>query len=103
MAWITFTERDRGDDERHGTPAGARRHSEAGEPPCEACRAAKSEYDRRYRAANDKKRMNRLHAKAQNRAERDLRRAHLDEYRALYLEHKRQLIAEHIRENGGAQ
>lgn len=102
MARITYVERDRGDDRRHGTLSGARRHSAAGEPPCEACRAAKAEYDKRYKSADDKKRRNRLHAKAQSLALADLRRRYLDEYRDLYLAHKRDLIAAEIREQGGS-
>ena len=102
MARITFTERDRGDDERHGTLAGSQRHSRAGEPPCDACRAAKAEYDREWRSAPEKTRRNRLHARAQARALRKLKDAHPDEYRALYVHEKAALTAEYIRENGGA-
>lgn len=100
MARIGFIERDRGDDERHGTLSGARRHSERGEPPCDACRAAKAEYDKRNLAIPENTRRNRLHAKAQSRALRDLKRAHEDEYRASYLAHKASLVAEQIREGG---
>ncbi len=98
MVQITIADRDRGDDERHGTAAGARRHSTAGEPPCDACRAAKAEYDKNWRSAPEKTRRNRLHASAQAKASSELRRAHLDEYRALYLQAKAALIAEQIRE-----
>lgn len=102
MVRVTFTERDRGDDFRHGTPTGARRHSKAGEPPCDACRAAKAEYDKRWRTADENTRKNRLHAAAQRRALRDLKNAHEDEYQEAYLRHKAALVAERIRQNGGA-
>lgn len=100
MVRVTYLERDRGDDYRHGTASGARRHSLAGELPCDACRAAKAEYDKRQRSTPEHTRRNRLHAKAQARALRDLRRRYLDEYKELYLDHKRKLIAEEIRERG---
>jgi len=100
MVRITYLERDRGDDYRHGTATGARRHSAAGEPPCDACRAAKAKYDKRQRSSSEGIRRNRLHAKAQQRALADLRRRYLDEYRELYLAHKRDLVAEEIRERG---
>ena len=96
MAQITFTERERGDDFRHGTNSGAARHAASGEPPCDACRAAKAEYDKRWRSGDEQTRKNRLHAKAQARASGELRRSHPDEYRTLYLKHKKLLTAEFI-------
>ncbi|WHU45141.1 hypothetical protein QNM97_13880 [Gordonia sp. L191] len=32
---------------KHGTPSGAQMHYRMGEKPCEACRAAKNEYNRK--------------------------------------------------------
>lgn len=98
MAQITFTERKReSGDVRCGTTAGNDRHLSAGEPACEACKAAKAEYDKRWRAAPERTRINRMHAKAQSRALRALKDAHPDEYRALYVRMKAELTAEHIR------
>lgn len=69
---------------RHGTPTGANLHSRLGEPPCDACAAAKAKYDRRFRMAPKKTRLNRLRAKAQGRAEANMRRNHPEEYRLHY-------------------
>ncbi|HET7407348.1 MAG TPA: hypothetical protein VFJ21_09490 [Mycobacteriales bacterium] len=102
MVQVGFTERDRGKDERHGTPYGASRHSKRGEPPCDACRAAKAEYDRRNRAIPERTARNRLRAKAQQRALAELKKAHESEYRRLYVAHKAALEAEQIRARGGA-
>lgn len=97
MVQITFTERNRGDDERHGTLAGARRHSERGESPCDACRAAKAEYDLRFNSAPERARKNRLHARAQSRALTALKRSHPAEYRELYVKAKAEIASEEIR------
>lgn len=97
MVQITFTERDRGNDERCGTTNGWALHQGRGEKPCDACASAKAEYDRRWRAAPERTRINRLHAKAQGRALRALAKAHPDEYRVLYIQHKAALHAEFIR------
>lgn len=94
MSGEQFIERDRGEDGRHGTTSGAARHAAAGELPCDACRAAKAEYDRRWRSSDEKTRKNRLHAKAQSLAERDLRQAHYEEYRAYYVAHRDRLLRE---------
>lgn len=86
--------RRRNGDGRHGTPAGASRHAWLGEDPCDACRAAKAEYDKRRLEATPLQIRNRLHAKAQQLATGEIRRAHPDEYRAAYLRHKAALLAE---------
>ena len=78
--------------ERCGTATGATRHAVRGEKPCDACRAAKSEYDRRWRAAGDNTRKNRLSAQAQTRALRALKDSHPDEYRDLYVAAKNELF-----------
>lgn len=90
-----FTERERrGNDERHGTPSGAARHSRAGEDPCDACRAAKSEWDKRWRSSDEATRRSRLHARAQHRARSALAKLHPQEYRTLYLAFKEELLRE---------
>lgn len=83
-----------GSDFRHGTPTGARRHWDLGEPACPDCRAARAEYDRRRKAAPAKALRNRLHAKAQGRALRALAKAHPEQYRALYLAEKQRALTE---------
>jgi len=91
----SFVERHRRQgDPRHGTPSGAARHASVGEEPCDACRAAKAEYDRDWRAAPERTKRNRLHAKAQALALKSLRHNHPDEYREFYLAHKAALLAE---------
>lgn len=90
-----FTERKRRNgDVRHGTPSGALWHARRGEDPCDACRAAKAEYDRQWRAAPEKVQRNRLHAGAQRRALKALKDAHPEEYRRLYLAFKENLLRE---------
>ena len=81
--------------ERHGTTAGAARHVRQNEPPCDACRAAKGDYDARRRRVPDVQLRNRQHARAQSDAYRALAKMHADEYRALYVEAKARII------NGG--
>jgi hypothetical protein len=80
--------------QRCGTPSGFRRHQKAGEKPCEACTAAKSEADKRWRAAPRVTQRNRASARAQHLALRDLSRLHHDEYSALYQQHKAALFAQ---------
>lgn len=77
---------------RHGTLSGARRHVEAGEEPCDACRAAKAEYDERYRSGTDQQTRNRLHAQAQSRARTALAKRYPEEYRSLYAAFKAELF-----------
>lgn len=87
-----FHERDRRDgDPRCGTASGATRHSKAGEPPCDACRAAKAAYDKRWLSTPEATQRNRLHAKAQSIANRALEDAHPEEYRAAYVAAKAEL------------
>ena len=79
---------------RHGTPTGYGQHQTAGEKPCDACTAAKSEYDRRWREATGRQKSDRLAARAQNKAETRLRRMHPNTYRILYAEELAKLKAE---------
>lgn len=72
---------------RHGTTSGWALHQKREERPCDACVRAKREYDQRLRSAPEKARENRLRARAQGRAESDLRRLHPAEYQALYEAH----------------
>lgn len=72
---------------RHGTPSGWSLHQSRGERPCDACYRAKSEYDRRRNSAPEQTRKNRLNARAQARANSDLKRLHPAEYQALYEAH----------------
>lgn len=91
----TFRERQRRDgDIRHGTTAGATRHSNLGEPPCDACRAAKSAYDKEWRSVSGAVQRGRIHAKAQRLALKKLKDAHLAEYRSYYIHFRDQLFAE---------
>lgn len=98
MAKVGFVERDRGDDQRCGTTTGYNRHQSAGEKPCPACVEAKSEYDRRWRSADEVTRRSRLRAKAQQRALKALKDENPDRYRALYLAAKKDLVSQQIRD-----
>lgn len=80
--------------ERCGTTAGFARHQWKGEAPCPACKAAKAEYDKRWRAADRRTRLSRALAKAQGRAERDLARLHRADYVRLYEAHKSEILHE---------
>lgn len=79
---------------RHGTPSGCRLHQTLGETPCPPCSQAKIDYDKRWRAGSERQRRNRQHAHAQALAVRDLKAAHLAEYRQLYQRHIKQLKAD---------
>lgn len=79
---------------RCGTPSGYERHRLDGVKPCDACALAKSEYDRRYRAAPERVRRDRLKARAQSRAYVALRAEHVEEYRKLYRAAWAELLAE---------
>ena len=79
---------------RHGTISGHTMHHARGERPCDACTRAKSEYDARRRSAPERKRQNRMLARAQGRALRDLRQRHGEEYALLYAQHKQALAEE---------
>jgi len=79
---------------RCGTLSGWRRHQRADERPCDACAAAKAAYDKRWRAAPERKRRDRLKARAQGRALLRLSHHHPSEYRAMYYEALDELEAE---------
>lgn len=80
---------------RHGTTSGYTAHQRRGEEPCDACRAAKREYDARWLAGSEQTRRNRLHAKAQSRALARLRWLYPRIYDVLYDEEKRRLDREY--------
>lgn len=77
------------DGVRHGTIPGYEQHKRRAESPCDACRLAKKDADRRWRAGDDVARRNRLHARARNRALTRLAQLYPHVMRALYLEEKR--------------
>lgn len=79
---------------RHGTNSGWRQHQQDGTDPCDICRQAKAAYDYRRHDAPEEVIRNRLHAKAQNRANTALRQRHPEEYKALYEAAKTELFAE---------
>jgi hypothetical protein len=83
---------------RHGSYSGWSLHQKLGQDPCDACYRAKSEYDKRRRAVPRRVQMNRMHAAAQGLAERDLRRAHPQEYAELYEHHKAEILKRWIEE-----
>ena len=80
---------------RCGTLTGWTHHQKRGENPCDACRAAKSEYDKRRLEATPLKIRGRLFARAQARALSRLRNEHLDEYRRYYEAAKKEVFAEY--------
>jgi hypothetical protein len=81
---------------RCGTTGGYKRHQRNGEAPCNACVRAKAEYDVRWRnAPDDTRRILRLRARAQGRAETWLRQNHPGEYRQLYEAALAEVFAEH--------
>lgn len=84
---------------RHGTHSGWTRHIKAKERPCDPCYRAKEDYDKRRRAAPEQTRLNRLHARAQGRALRALAHKYPDEYRALYVAYRAELMAEYRAES----
>lgn len=73
---------------RHGTPTGYSQHQAVDEQPCDACYAAKSAYDKRWREGSEQLQRNRLSAQAQQMAYRRLAHAHPAIYAALYAEEK---------------
>ena len=79
---------------RHGTPSGWTAHQNRGERPCDACYAAKAEYDKRRKTAPEEVRRSRLHARAQARAETEIKRLYPGVWRALYQQHLDALRAE---------
>lgn len=81
-------------DSRCGTASGYARHQNRDEDPCAICTIAKADYDADWRAQPENVLRNRLAAKAQALALREVKDAHLDDYRAAYARHKDQLFAE---------
>jgi hypothetical protein len=77
---------------RHGTYSGWNKHQTRGEPPCDACYRAKADYDHRRRETSDVKLRQRVLARAQHRAVKELAHRHPDEYRQLYLRFKAELL-----------
>jgi hypothetical protein len=73
---------------RHGTPSGHTLHQTIGSKPCDACTAAKREYDQRRRAADRVTALARARARAQNRARAALVERHATEYAELYAQFK---------------
>jgi len=73
---------------RHGTATGYRYHQDADEKPCDACVAAKQEYDRNWRSTPERTKKSRAGAAAQARALRRLKDIYPDVYRVLYAEEK---------------
>jgi len=78
---------------RHGTHSGWALHQELNERPCDPCYQAKATYDRRRKDAPEVTRRSRVSAKAQQRAYGELARLYPDVYRALYQQHKADLLA----------
>jgi hypothetical protein len=79
---------------RCGTNTGYTAHQRHQEKPCDACAAAKRDYDRRRREAPDKTRQSRDSATAQSRAHTRMRRIYPEVYAALYAEEKELLRRE---------
>ncbi len=79
---------------KHGTPSGWSLHQKLEQDPCDACYRAKAEYDKRTREATPRVIKNRLDARAQNAASKEIRRRYAGEYNALYRIHKRRLYKE---------
>lgn len=81
---------------RCGTTSGWTRHFSLDEKPCDACCAAKAEYDHRRNTSGPTAIKNRQHAKSQQRALKRLKDAHPDEYRELYLAAKAEVLADPV-------
>ncbi len=79
---------------RHGTANGHAKHLNENTPPCEPCRIAKSQYDQRQLDIPENVTRNRIGAKAQSLAFRELRTAHEEEYRVLYQKNRDALLDE---------
>lgn len=77
---------------RCGTLSGYARHKLDDNKPCDACTAAKREYDKRWRAAPERTRKSRLSARAQQKAYGRLAREFPDKYAAYYAEAKADLM-----------
>jgi hypothetical protein len=61
---------------------------------CDACAAAKSQYDKRWRDASGRRRKDRLCSVAQSRAYSRLAAKYAQEYQAFYIEEKARLFSE---------
>lgn len=70
------------DDPRHGTRRGYQAHRKDGENACGPCRAAHSEYQRKYDKANPEPHRRRVNARS--RALEQLARIHRSEFQKLY-------------------
>lgn len=81
-----------GSKTRHGTTSGYSKHGLMGEDACEMCRIAQVQYNARRLASPEGVLRNRLRAKAQSAALRDLRKKHEEEYRVLYAMHRDALL-----------
>jgi Protein of unknown function (DUF2384) len=79
---------------RHGTASGWNLHKKLGERACDACAAGKSKYDQSRKAVPVYTIMSRLRGSAQQRAFAALRDQYPEQYRAAYLEARRDLLEE---------
>ncbi|MGH7791414.1 MAG: hypothetical protein ACREOB_03780 [Thermodesulfobacteriota bacterium] len=79
---------------RHGTPSGFRRHQTLGERPCDPCFYAKQTYDKRRKSLPEFIIKDRLNAKAQSLALKELKNNHYNEYKDYYDRCKAQLTKE---------
>jgi len=79
---------------RCGTPSGWSKHQKQEERPCDACARAKSDYDKRWRAAPERTQKSRLSARAQARAATRLRAIHPGDWANLYAEALDEIRAE---------
>lgn len=79
---------------RHGTNSGWRKHQTLGEAPCDACRSAKTEYDKSRLEEPSAKARNRAHAVAQGRAYTRLAAKYREDYQHLYQEAKEEVFEE---------
>ena len=79
---------------RCGTISGWSKHVKSGEKPCYACALAKKNYDARWRVAPRRARLNRLHARAQARANKWLKDKYPEDYREFYEQAKREVYEE---------
>lgn len=68
-----------------GTNGGYQRHLKRGEEPCEPCRVAKADWQRRYRSRTDQTEA-RLVQAARHRAHARLSAIHSGEFEALLIE-----------------
>lgn len=69
---------------RHGTHSGWALHTALGERPCDPCYRAKQAYSAARNGQMPQTLLNRAYARAQGKAEKELKHRHPDEYRDLY-------------------